>query len=537
MGERVQSLPLDAPVTRDDDSAVVDWKGFQMSVHFTRGGFAAFILAFSSQSALADLTAQDVWSDWQAYIAGMGYEVTGTETMSGDTLKITDFGYVVSVPEEGVDVTITASEMSLTENSDGTVSISVPPSQTITMDVTVEDDENAKIDLDYSQIGLAMIVSGDPGHMTYEYSADSLTVSLASVEVDGEKMAADVAQASMILRDIAGSSEIKVTDMRSTVSNMNVGSMNFDVVANNPDGDDTFSISGRSENLSSDSNFIMPLVINTSDVRAMLDAGSHFDGSFSFGAGGYDVKGSSSDGKFSANGSSQGGAFEIEFNSAKLLYGFSVNTVKMAITSDQLPFPVSFDFAKYGIKLDIPMANTMDIQDFALALTLQDFSMIDALWSLFDPAGSLPRDPASINLDVKGKARILVDILDPDVEEKVMSLGKPPAELHALTINDLLVAAVGAKLTGSGDFTFNNNDLATYGGFPAPAGKLALKLIGVNGLIDRLVGMGLIGDNEVMGARMGMGMLTVPGDGDDTLISDIEMTADGHIVANGQRIK
>jgi hypothetical protein len=63
-----------------------------MSVHFTRAGCAALILAFSSQSALADLTAKDVWSDWQSYISDMGYEMTGTQTMSGKTLKFIDFG-------------------------------------------------------------------------------------------------------------------------------------------------------------------------------------------------------------------------------------------------------------------------------------------------------------------------------------------------------------------------------------------------------------------------------------------------------------
>ncbi|WP_405117314.1 hypothetical protein [Phaeobacter sp. BS23] len=49
--------------------------------------------------------------------------------------------------------------------------------------------------------------------------------------------------------------------------------------------------------------------------------------------------------------------------------------------------------------------------------------------------------------------------------------------------------------------------------------------------------MGLVSDSDAMGARMMMGMLAVPGDGEDTLTSKIEVTEDGQIKANGQRIK
>lgn len=40
-----------------------------------------------------------------------------------------------------------------------------------------------------------------------------------------------------------------------------------------------------------------------------------------------------------------------------------------------------------------------------------------------------------------------------------------------------------------------------------------------------------------MGARMMMGMLAVPGEAEDTLTSKIEISEDGQIHANGQRIK
>ena len=74
-------------------------------------------------------------------------------------------------------------------------------------------------------------------------------------------------------------------------------------------------------------------------------------------------------------------------------------------------------------------------------------------------------------------------------------------------------------------------------GLPAPTGSASLKLVGAKGLMDKLISMGLMSDGDAMGARMMMGMLAVPGEGEDTLDSKLEITDDGQILANGQRIK
>ncbi len=74
-------------------------------------------------------------------------------------------------------------------------------------------------------------------------------------------------------------------------------------------------------------------------------------------------------------------------------------------------------------------------------------------------------------------------------------------------------------------------------GMGSPVGAVNLALAGGNGLMDKLVAMGLLPQEQAMGARMMMGIFTVPGDGPDTLKSNIEFTKDGQILANGQRIR
>ena len=115
--------------------------------------------------------------------------------------------------------------------------------------------------------------------------------------------------------------------------------------------------------------------------------------------------------------------------------------------------------------------------------------------------------------------------------------GTTPAELHALRIDRLTVDAVGAKLDATGDVTFDNSDTTTFPGFPKPVGDININLSGANGLLDKLVAMGMLPAEQVMGARMMMGVFAVPGDAPDTLKSNIEFNDAGQILANGQRIK
>ena len=106
-----------------------------------------------------------------------------------------------------------------------------------------------------------------------------------------------------------------------------------------------------------------------------------------------------------------------------------------------------------------------------------------------------------------------------------------------MTTNDLLVSMIGAKLTGTGAFTFDNADMQTFPGMPRPEGFVELALTGANAVLDKLIQMGFVSDNDAMGARMMMGMFAVPGEGEDSLKSRIEINEQGQVLANGQRIR
>jgi hypothetical protein len=93
---------------------------------------------------------------------------------------------------------------------------------------------------------------------------------------------------------------------------------------------------------------------------------------------------------------------------------------------------------------------------------------------------------------------------------------------------------LGAQLNGSGAATFDNTD-----GTPRPIGTLDLSLIGGNTLLDTLVSVGLVSEEQAMGARLAIATVTRPDPdaGEDALKSKLEINDQGHITANGMRIK
>ncbi len=190
-------------------------------------------------------------------------------------------------------------------------------------------------------------------------------------------------------------------------------------------------------------------------------------------------------------------------------------------------------FAETALNVLIPASKSDTPQDFAFLTKVVDLTISDDVWGLFDPAATLSREPATFILDTKGTGRWLQDIMDPEVQ---MEGVEPPGELNSLDLTQLLVKAAGAEVGATGGLTFDNTDLVTFQGMPKPTGSINVGIKGVNKLIDNLIAMGLLPDDQAMGARMMLGMFTRPGAGPDEVTSVIEFK-DGGLFANGQQLQ
>lgn len=499
----------------------------------------ALALCLPASAAFADLTSAEVWADWHSYLETAGYELTASEVRDGGTLTVTDVTMTAELGEEAGEgtATITMESVRFVEQDDGSVSVELPAQTRIDVDMTSAEDEDIDMTVTLDQTNPVMNVTGDADALTYTFAASAAALALSNLSIDGVTIGADIAKVGVSMADVSYVTNTSVSETRNVEQAIEIGEVSYDLAVTDPEGEGSFKLVGAMQNLDLDGIGELPLGVDTQDMNAMLNAGFGFNGVFTTTAGNYDLTFDTPDGSGTANSTSEGGEISFSMNTGGLLYKIAQRNVTFNMLLTEFPLPLSFSADKIGTSVQMPLQKSTDDQDFGLSLSLDDFTMSDVIWSLFDPSRQLPRDPATLLVDLSGKAKVLFDFLDPAQATVLEKTGAAPGELNALTLNTLELDAAGAKLTGSGDFTFDNSDLTSFDGLPRPLGGLDLTLTGGNGLLDKLVAMGLLPDEQAMGARMMMGLFAVPGGAPDTLNSRIEVNPEGHVLANGQRIR
>lgn len=506
----------------------------------TTAASAAALCVFSgANAAFADVTAEQVWADWRNYMTDAGYSLDATETRSGDTLNISGVTLTFEVPEEDMSIEMTMGDMGFVDNGDGTVSITVPPNFPIDIAVDAEDGEDVNVGLNYATEGLSIDVSGDPDNMTYAYTAARVALTLESLVIEGEELPMDeFGTASFEVADVEGTTEMSVGNLRSSAQQITTGAVNYVMDFSEPEGGSgRFVLRGGADGMDFRGTASLPQDMDPNQMAAMVEAGFAFDGTFSFTNGRSDFNFQEEGEVVQGSTSSSTGSLQFAMDDSGLTYAGQGTDIAISMAGGDIPFPIELAMAKTGFNLSMPVSAGEAEQDFALGVNLTDFTMSDMIWGIFDPGGQLPRDPATVGIDLSGTGKLAVDLLDTEQMEAVEDGETVPGEINSLDLNSLTVSAAGAELTGDGSFTFDNSDLTTFEGMPAPTGSVNLMLVGGNALLDKLVAMGFVPEEQAQGARMMMGLFAVRGEGEDTLTSTIEVTGDGQVLANGQRIR
>ncbi|MGK7654080.1 DUF2125 domain-containing protein [Roseovarius sp. B08] len=512
-------------------------KIFGMAGKARFGTATAIGLALAAGSAQADVTPADVWADWQEYLASAGYEVSGEENQSGDALTVSDITMSMVIPEEDTTVSVDMGEMTFTDNGDGTVSITLPASMPMNVMVSSPDAEDFSVGMQYDTTGLEMTASGDADDLLYNYTADEVAIILNDVTVEGETM--DLGTVEFRIADVSGTTTMKIGDLRTSEQKMTTGPVTYTVDIDEPEGEGgEIMLNGQFAGMTVAANGTMPLEMDPANLGASIENGFDVDATVAYTEGSSEFKLVDPPQTTEGTTSSDGGEITVALGGDGLTYDLSSSNMQLKMAGGDIPLPIEVAFGTAAFNLTMPVAKSEEEQDFAMGLTLGEFTMSDMIWGIFDPAGQLPHDPATIDLDLTGTAKLFFDLFDPEQMEAAETgeLGMP-GELNTLDINTLTVSAAGAELTGEGEFTFDNTDLETFNGMPAPDGSVDLRLTGANGLLDTLIAMGLVPEEQAMGVRMMMGMFAVPGDGEDVLTSKIEVNSDGQVLANGQRLR
>ena len=491
---------------------------------------AAVVCATAAQ---ADVTAAQVWQGWKDYYAQMGQTITAaSENMDGDTLVVSDVKFSSEMPQGSSEGSI--AEVRLQEIGDGTVAVTMSNEIPMVIHTKPTEGEATDAKMTFAHSGMQMLVSGTVESMDYDYSAPEISVAMDEIAVDGSNAPVKM---KLTFKGNSGKYHVESTGDRAIVSDIKADSLDVALAGAEPEGGGTFNLAGTMNGLVGQGTMNMPEGVDMKDMNAAMQAGMKIDGTFAFSDGAYKIEATGPDGDFTADSAGAAGNMRFSMSKDGIAYGGDNGESKMTLTGASMPFPVEATIAQSAFNLAMPVSKSETASPASFVVKLVDLKVSDALWNMIDPGTQLPRDPATLVIDISGAIRPLIDLFDPKQTEALAAGASDPAASHSpfevteAKINALLVKAVGAELTGTGAVTFDNTS-----GTPKPLGVIDLSLTGANKLMDTLVAMGLVPEDQIMGARMMMGMFAVPS-GDDALTSKIEFKDDGGIYANGQRVQ
>ncbi len=498
---------------------------------FLRATTLTSVFALMAGPALAQVSADDVWNDWQEIFANYGMELaTDGVSSSGGVVSVSNVALGFEMPDATFNIDL--GDITFAETGSGTVRISMPEEAPVQMNVTAENDETATITMVVRQPDAELIVSGEPDAMRYDYSYPTLSVT--EFAVDAEDMPEDFPAAiTFTATNMTGFMAMKDNDLRAYDATNNIESLIADVSVDVPEneGGGAFDMSFNIADLQQTYTGAMGRVDMAMSAAEMINGGLSQNGSSTHSTASYSINVDSPDGAFAMDAAAASGALNVSMGEGGVSYTTAANDVTLAVSGDMIPLPsVNLSMNESGGTFTMPLVPSEDPQDYGLVMRMVGLEIDDMIWGLFDPTGQLPRDPATLIVDLGGDVIVTEDFTSPEFAENPMP--GMPGSVETLKVNALQLSVAGAELTGTGDFEFDNS-----AGIPMPAGVANLSLSGSNALLDTLVNMGLLPQEQAMGARMMMGMFARPGPGEDNLTSQIEMTKDGQILANGQRIR
>jgi len=492
----------------------------------------------------ADVSADDVWDAFTSYYQGVGLKVEANQTRSGNRLDISDLKISAVFPFELGSIAITTTGFGLIEIGDGTVEMALPDNLPLAMALSLPEDIYVTATIDYQVTGYHAVASGDPHNITIKSEMDSLAMELADVNITAAAVADQEFDFKFrgLMRGSISESTYSRTDMLIMTQGFSYDSLQIEATfsglkAGNDEVVSTASmlINGAKSN----SRLAIPAAgIDLLNLPAQLREGLSLGFTSEMQTQHSTQQVTAGDNMISDQTTTvENSNTSLAFSKSGITIKATTGAYSIDMLMPEVPFPIKAAFSSVGAELSLPLLKSDTDQGFVYMLDLNGIQIDDGIWNQFDPDAVLPRDSAKFLLDITGKGRLYHDLLDFDAVTQVFDEGIKFGELTALTLNDMNITAIGARLTGNGAFTFDNSDHETYGGMPAPTGSAHFFMTGLNGVLDGLVNLGLMKNDEVFAMRMGMGMFAVAGDSDDTLVSDIEVLPDGQIMANGKRIR
>lgn len=476
--------------------------------------------------ALADTSAAELWTEWQAQAALTGQTLTADVEQTATGLILRNYATRL-VQEDVVTTATTIEQIELTENADGSVSVDFSDVITVTFTFVVDPgDPPGNIELQMRHEGLDMQISGDPGARVYAYTADSLTLTDGAIWGGGD--APPEIDLTMVVTDLVTTYSLSGSDpetMRfSSEGSIGGMTMAMEITAPPSEGPGRAKVGLVLGSTSSTSSGSVLSMAALNQGATTVPPGFELDGTLSYASVAMELSFEDPFQNFTAVYSNTGGSLGMAFSEAAIGYDITSTGMQTRVTGSDIPVPVEVALASSAIAFDIPLQPADAPQDVAVRVALEGLTVSDTLWGMVDPGRAIPRDAASLVLDATGQVQLFVSLMGLQPEALVSA----PGELRALTVSELRLEAGGASLTGTADMTFAPNQIV-----PMPVGQADLRLSGGNALLDALMAGGLVPPQQGAFVRGAIAAFARPGATPDTLETTVMFGADGTITANG----
>lgn len=487
-------------------------------------------IALAAGPALADVTPTEIWDDWQSLLANYGADLSFDRTRNeGDSLSI--IGLTASFPVVDGSSNWTIGTLAFNGNSDGSVTVVMDDEMALTVAMTGPEGQDGSVGMTLRMPDARIVASGSMEKLRYDF--DYPTIELTEFTIEGDNVPDDIpVEINVAMSALDGFLEFTDAATRAYISENTIGlltmAMNFKGQTAEQ-GSGAFNLTMK--DLNQTTTGTMGAFAANMSLAQMIEGGTRQVGTGTHGEVTYDFNMDTPDGSFQMAAAAVSGEITGAITDNGISYGGTTKDVTMSIGASTIPLPpLTFKMAETGGTFAIPLVPGEDAQPFAIAFSIVGLEIDNMLWGMIDPMGQLPRDPINFVIDTSGNLTITEDFTAPDYAEGPAP--GIPGTIEDLSINALQLSIAGAELTGDGAFVFDNSM-----GMPMPTGIANLMLTGGNGLLDKLVGMGLLPEEQATGVRMMLGLFARPGEGEDTLQSTIEMKEDGSVLANGQRIR
>ncbi len=505
----------------------------------TRHATLTPILLLLAAPAAADITADDVWANTTTYYAATGGDLTANLTRDGSSVYVEAASLTYVFPFDLGQVVIDLPPMTMVEEVDGTVTQKLP--KTFKLNTTLE--RSFLIDADITlrntitQEGFTATASGSPGDITYQREASGFA---AAMDLDMKMGLEETIYLSFNIAGDAYSQKTRITegDLITIALESTTDAMRYEYQSDEGYG---YRTEGRGVYEAGVGRAAIALPAGGTDITNLapaLAAGLSIDAA-STSSGSEDATSTYVDNQLVSSDSTKTGPAQSTIQlSADGFSGFAdVTDVEVGFEmSDIFDLDMQVAMGLISARYRFPLMAAETAQPMEFAMTFDDVTVNDGTWDLLDADRAIPRDPMRFNIDLAGDLLLGVDLVNFAQLEEAFAGADLPIGIETLTLKALNLVMAGVTAEGAGAFTFDNDDLQTFDGFPRPEGIGEINVTGANQLLDTLVDAGIVPQAEIGMGRMMLGMFTRP-TGDDALSSKLEIMPDGEVRVNGERVR